>query len=250
MLANSKISAFGQRLALRVSHKVLCNTLLVALISFSFSSVFAEERTVERTLETRSGIVELSIVDGTGATTDISTGEPGRVVVEATITGFLSRWGRDTVRKRVEELLSNPPIKQEGNSITVGKLPWRIRKDLSISYRILVPPNTNVHTAGPETVRVQGLIGNLQVNNATTIASDIRGDVTLKRAQLVRVTGVTGNLYVSGGQVTASDIKGDATLKRVEHVSMDKVSGRVNITDRVKIVNLDDVLVDIGTPGI
>ena len=234
----------------RVVKKVLRNTALVVLSLFAFYTVTAEERTLQRTLEIASGVVELSIIDGTGATTDISTGEPGQLVVEATITGFRSRWSQDRVRKQVEELLRNPPIKQEGNSIEVGRLPWRIRKDLSISYRIAVPPNTNVHAVGPEAVRVHGLIGNLHVNSGSTIASDIRGDVTLKRAQSVHITGVTGNLFVTGGRIVASKIKGDVTIKRAELVSIDNVSGKVTVTDRVHVVNLDDVVVDLRTPNL
>ena len=220
--------------------------VIFVLLVFGCSSI-AEEQTVKRILETSSGAVEISILDGTGATTQISTGDLRRVVVESTITGFLSRKGGNRIRKRVEELLQNPPIEQEGNHVKVGGLPWRVRKDVSISYHITVPPNTNVHVSGPETVRVTGLHGNLHVYGANTIASNIRGNITLESAKCIRVTDLSGDLHVTGGRVVASDIKGDVLIKRAEYVAIDNVSGKLTVTDRAQAVNLDEVIVDLGT---
>lgn len=49
------------------------------------SKMRGEDRTFERTLETR-GATKLLIADGTSTTLHISTGEPGRLVVEGTVT--------------------------------------------------------------------------------------------------------------------------------------------------------------------
>ena len=225
------------------------NTTLFTLLLFGFLTSAAEERTVERILKTASGVVKLSIVDGTGATAYISTGNPGRVVVEAKITGFSQRWGRQRLQRQVEEITRNPPIKQDGNSIWIGELPWRVRRDLSISYNVNVPPNTDVYANGPETVRVQNLIGNLHVENATTFASELHGDVKLTRAQIVRITGVSGNLLVMGGRVTASDIQGDVLIERAEYVAIDDVSGKLTVTDRANVISPDEVIVDFSLLG-
>ena len=202
-----------------MKHKnFVCATAVVLFQLIGASSIAAEEQTVERILETGSDVVELSIVDGTGATTSISTGDTGRVIVETTITGgFLTRWGREQNRKRVKELLRNPPMEQKGNHIKVGDLPWRVRKDLSISYHITVPPNTNVYVSGPENVQV---------------------------------TGLHGNLRVTGGRVVASDIKGDVIVKRAEYVAIDNVRGKLTVTDRAQVIHVDDVIVDLGSSSL
>lgn len=186
-----------------------------------------EERTFERIFETR-GVAELSIADGTSTTLHISTGEPGRVIVEGTVTGFPPLWGRGRVRRQVEGLAEDPPIEHDGNSVRVAALPWRVRRDLSFSYRFVVPPNTNVYAHGSMAVRVEGLVGN----------------VTLERAQIVRVVDMTGNLHVTGGRIVASAISGDVVIERAKHVEIDNVGGNVTVTDRVKAISLDDVLVD------
>ena len=214
------------------------------------NSVAAEEQTIKRILETENDLVELSVIDGTGGTSHIATGAPGRVTVEATITGFSGRWSQRRIREQLEELAKNPLIKQEGNTIQIGGLPWWIRRDLSISYRITVPPNTNVHAQGPDSVRLQGLVGDLHAIGANTSALEIRGNVTLERAKDVRITDLSGNLHVSGGRVTASNIKGDVNLVRSEYVSIDNVSGEVIVTDRAHVFSLDDVIVDLGMSGL
>ena len=201
--------------------------------AFPAGKMHGEEQTFVRILETRGG-AELSIADGTSTTLHISTGEPGRVVVEGTVTGFPPLWGRSRVRRQVEALAANPPIEHDGNSVRVAALPWRVRRDLSFSYRFVVPPNTNVYAHGPMAIRVQGLVGN----------------VTLERAQIVRVEDMTGNLHVTGGRVVASEIGGDVVIERAEHVAIDAVGGNVTVTDRVKTIGLDDVLLDWTPPSL
>ena len=238
-------------LSLRIrSTSVARAAIFVIAGFFGLSSIAAEEQTIKRILETENDLVELSVIDGTGGTSHIATGAPGRLTVEATITGFSGRWSQRRIREQLGELAKNPLINQEGNSIQIGGLPWRIRRDLSISYSITVPPNTNVHAQGPDRVRVQGLVGDLYAIGANTIASEIRGHVTLERAKDIRITDLSGNLYVSGGRVTASNIKGDVNLVRSEYVSIDNVSGEVIITDRAHVFSLDDVIVDFGMSGL
>ena len=219
-------------------------TFAVLLLLFCFTSYNAEEQATSRTLETGSGVVELSILDGTGATTWISTGEPGRLTVDTKITGFSTRWGREKVPKHVEELLRNPPIKQDGNRIIVGDLPWRVRKDVSISYLISVPPNTNVFVQGPEVIHITGLIGNLHGLSGSVVGSGLKGNVTWQRAKAIRITDLVGNLHVAGGSVTVSDVNGDVFLNRSEYVVVENVTGKVSVTDRARVVRLDDVIVD------
>ena len=239
----------NQNMNLRMKD-VIHNSTLVALVLLGSITVGAEERTVERILKTANEVVKLSIVDGTGATSYISTGDSGRVVVKAKITGFLAHWGRQQVRRRIEEITLNPPIKQDGNRIWIGELPWRVRKDLSISYDIQVPPNTDVYSNGPETVHVQNLVGNLHVENADIFASEICGDVKLTDAQTVHVSDVSGNLHVTGGRITASDVKGNVSVKRAEYVAIEDVRGKLSVTDRSNVVNLDGVIVEMGTYGL
>ena len=220
-----------------------------ALVLCATGALHAQERWFERTFETGDGTVELVVADGTSTTVHIETGEPGRLVVEGTVTGFPARWDSRRVREKVEELATDPPVEHDGNAVRVGAFPWRVRRDLSFSYRFVVPPNTNVLAHGGMATHVKGLVGDLQVTGGRTFASEIQGDVTLERAEAVRVEDVTGDLHVTGGRIVASRISGDVVLTRAEQVELDAVRGNVTVTDRVTSIGLDDVLVDLGTLG-
>lgn len=221
----------------------------LALVLCAAGAMHAEERWFERTFETGDGAVELVVADGTSTTVRVATGAPGRVVVEGTVTGFPARWDRRRVRDKVEELAARSLVEQEGNTVRVGALPWRVRRDLSFEYRFVVPPNTNVRAHGGMATHVDGLVGNLHVSGGRTFASEIQGDVTLERAEVVHVEDVTGNLHVTGGRIAASRISGDVVLTRAERVELDAVRGNVTVTDRETTIGLDDVLVDLGTLG-
>lgn len=225
------------------------NVAAVALVLCAAGAVHAEERWFERTFETADGTVELVVADGTSTTVHVGTGPPGRLFVEGTVTGIPARWNSRRVREKVEELAADPPIEHEGNTVRVGAFPWRVRRDLSFSYRFVVPPNTNVRAHGGMATHVEGLVGNLHVSGGRTFASEIQGDVTLERPEAVHVEGVTGNLHVRGGRIVASRISGDVVLTRAERVELDAIGGNVTVTDRETTIGLDDVLVDLGTLG-
>lgn len=220
-----------------------------ALVLCATGALHAQERWFERTFETADGTVELVVADGTSTTVHVATGEPGRLVVQGTVTGVPARWDRPRVREKLEDLAANAPIEHEGNAVRVGAFPWRVRRDLSFSYRFVVPPNTNVRAHGGMATHVEGLVGNLHVSGGRTFASEIQGDVTLERAEAVRVEDVTGNLQVTGGRIVASRVSGDVVLTRAERVELDAIGGNVTVTDRETTIGLDDVLVDLGTLG-
>ncbi len=218
-----------------------------AIVLCAAGAMHGEERWFERTLETADGVVELVVAVGPSTTLHVATGAPGRVVVEATVTGFPSRWDSRRIRERVEALAARAPIKQEGNTVRVEALPWRVRRDLSFSYRFVVPPNTNVRAHGGMATRVEGLVGDLHVSGGRTFASAVEGNVTVERAEVVRVEDATGNLHVSGGRIDASRVSGDVVLKRAEQVELDAIGGNVTVTDRATPIGVDGVIVDLGT---
>lgn len=220
-----------------------------AVVLCAAGAVHAQERWFERTFETGDGTVELVVADGTSTTAHVATGEAGRVVVEGTVTGFPARWDSGRVREKVEELAANAPIEHDGKAVRVGAFPWRVRRDLSFSYRFVVPPNTNVRAHGGIATHVRGLVGTLHVSGGRTFASEIQGDITLEHAEVVHVEDVTGNLHVTGGRIAASRISGDVVLKRAEEVELEAVGGNVTVTDRVGSIGLEDVIVDLGTLG-
>ena len=218
-----------------------------AIVLCAAGATHGQERWFERTLETGDGVVELVVAVGPSTTLHVATGAPGRVVVEATATGFPSRWDSRRVRERVEALAARAPIRQEGNTVRVEALPWRVRRDLSFSYRFVVPPNTKVRADGGMETRVEGLVGDLHVSGGRTFASAVEGDITVERAAVVRVEGLTGNLHVSGGRIAASRVGGDVVLTRAEQVELDAIGGNVTVTDRATPIGVDGVIVDLGT---
>ena len=189
--------------------------VLSACALFVASAAFGAEDfegTFTRTLATE-GPVELIVGDSSTATLRVSNGRSGEVVVRGRIHGF-PRWGRGKLGERVRALEEDPPIELDGNAVRVGLLPWRIRRHLSFSYDIVVPPRSNV-VAYANMIRVEGLDGNLHASGDEVVASAIDGNVTVEGAERGRIEKVNGSVKVSterGGHVSVSEVDGSARI--------------------------------------
>src|ERR1041385_5070391 len=111
----------------------------------------------ERTLQV-NGPVDLDVGSGSGNIT-VHQGGNGSVYVSAKIHGNTSTswfFGGGNVEERIHKIEQNPPIVQNGNSITIGKIDDRdLTRNISIDYDVTVPAQTrlNAHTgSGDQTI--------------------------------------------------------------------------------------------------
>lgn len=161
-----------------------------------------------------SGPIRLELSNASGDV-DITEGAAGTVAIQAEV--HASGFGFENPQKRLDDIVSNPPIEQRGDTIRIGKNFSRMR-NVSISYKIQVPHETEVDAnvaSGAEDIR--GLRGPVKVRSAsgTINVEKIDRDAQLSTASgSVTAENVGGDVQVSSasGNVTVSGVKGDARV--------------------------------------
>ena len=185
----------------------------IAAVFTSCATVAAQtaEGTFELALATNEDVVQLVVGDASSSELHVSTGDPGQVVVQGTVRAYSDR---RKVQEWVSELEASPPVVQSGSVLRIGELPWRVRRHLNTSYRVVVPPKANVH-AEAESIRVEGLGGNLLVHARTVVAAGIGGNVTVADAASVEIEAVGGNATIAadvGSRILVKDVRGDVLI--------------------------------------
>ena len=217
----------------------------------------------DRTLNV-SGPVLLDLSNVAG-NVDINGSADGKVHIHAEVRA--SGFGFDSPRKRVDEIVSSPPVEQSGSTIRVGKDLHRMR-NVSIAYQIEVPRDTEVDASvvsGSEMVRqVRGPVKSNSVSGGVSIsgierdvqANTVSGSVDVNDAGGdVRAVSVSGSVNVSGakGDVRAHAVSG---LIRVEkpaaRVEAGSTSGVIEVEGASNDVKADAVSGRVtvhGNPG-
>jgi DUF4097 and DUF4098 domain-containing protein YvlB len=120
------------------------------------------------------------------------------------------------VEERIHKIEQNPPVTQNGNTITIGKIEDReLTRNISIDYDVTVPAQTHSNThSGSGDVTISGLqmpataktgSGNVTVER---IGADVRANTG---SGDVKVNSVKGVLYceTGSGNIHADDVAGD-----------------------------------------
>ncbi len=167
----------------------------------------------DRTLNVTAPIrLELANVSGD---VSITGSADNKVHVHAELRS--SGMGFDSPQKRLDQIVSNPPVEQKGDTIRVGKDLNHIR-NVSISYVIEVPHDTEVSSSvasGSQTItNVRGPV------KADAVSGSIRANHIDRQTQLTTLSGsieadnIGDDLRASSasGTVTASTIKGDVRI--------------------------------------
>ena len=169
---------------------------------------FAAEGSFDRTLQV-SGAVNLQIETGSGSIT-VRTGSSSEVRVLGHIRS--NDW-MDDAEQRVRKLESNPPIQQSGNDIRIGHIDDpELRHDISISYEVVVPRNTELRsTSGSGSQEISSISGSLEANT---------GSGSLKISSIgssVRAQSGSGTIDIdgAGGSVQARAGSGSIRATRV-----------------------------------
>lgn len=166
---------------------------------------------------TLTGPADVSVVSRSGSIR-VTAGASDRIHITGRIRAFGSL--SYTPVEQVQELESAPPIRQHGNSISIGEIDsTMLGSNISISYDITVPSDARLHTSsrsGAQTLTA--LRGSL---DAESRSGNIRvDDVT---GQL-RLGSRSGDVTVAGapsGQWNIETRSGDVSLRLPSTASFD-----------------------------
>jgi DUF4097 and DUF4098 domain-containing protein YvlB len=188
-----------------------------------------------------TGPIRLELANASGDV-DITGSADGKVHIRGDVRA--SGFGSESSQKRLDEMLSNPPVEQRGDTIRIGKEMSRMHH-VSIAYTIQVPHDTEVSVtvaSGAQTIRgVRGPV-KVQAASGTIRVEKIERDTQLSTASgSISVTDIGGEVRVKSatGTVTVANTRGDvivdaiAGVIRVSHpggrIEADTTSGDVDI---------------------
>src|ERR1017187_8042092 len=174
-------------------HRVL--RTLVFIFASALASFASVAGTFDRSFQV-NGAVDLEVLSRSGDIT-VRNGAAGTVSIHGKIHVNNSWFGLER-KADVQAIQSNPPIRQNGNSIRID---YVNASNISIDYEITVPENTAVraHT-GSGDQNVEGLKGNVDLESGS-------GDL-----KMARVTGEM-RFQTGSGNVKGRDLSGPAKIK-------------------------------------
>lgn len=221
---------FGSSLALFAAFVVFAGCHAGPSVSGSFARSFSV-----------SGPIRLELTNAAGEV-NITEGAAGTVAIHAEVRA--SGFGFENPQKRLNDIVSNPPVEQRGDTIRIGKELSRMR-NITIAYSIQVPHDTEITStvaSGAQTIRnVRGPV-NAKAASGSIRIEKIERDVQLSTASgTVSANDVGSDVRVSSasGSVTVSNIKGDVRVHAISgvirvsqpggRVEADTASGEVEI---------------------
>ena len=188
--------------------------LLTAHLSFA-----AATGSFERSLNV-TGKPDVDVQTGSGNIT-VRAGAADKVQVRARIRAS-ERWlgGGLSAEERVKRIEADPPIKQTGNMISIGRIEDReLRQNVSIDYDILVPQGTSLNTqTGSGDQEISGVKGTLRASTGSgnIHADNLDGDPRLNTGSGdIKIEMVQGRLYAStgSGNIVAKSVNGGLYAK-------------------------------------
>lgn len=180
---------------------------------------------------TVSGPTRLELSNASGDV-HVTAGAAGTVSIHAEVRA--SGFGFEDPQKRLDDIVSDPPVEQRGDTIRVGKDFSRMR-NVSITYKIQVPHDTEVDAnLASGAVNMRDLRGPVKVRSASGSINveKIDRDTQLSTASgTISAENIGGDVQVSSasGNVTIANIKGDARVHVVSGViRISQPGGRVD----------------------
>ncbi len=200
------------------------------------------EGSFDRTLKV-SGAVDLTVETGSGGIT-VRTGDGSTIHVIGKIR-VNSDWHIDdkNAQDKVHRLESNPPIEQNGNTITIGEIHDEdLKRNVSISYELVVPADTRLRSStGSGSQELDGVKGPVEATTGSGslrishIGAELRastgsGTITLDTIQ----GGVRAN--TGSGSIRADNVGGGITAQtgsgNIEYST--NSSGRCGCANRLR----------------
>ena len=198
---------------LKISHRLLFLCILIYSLS---TALFASDATGSFTNNLKvSGSVDLDVQTGSGNIT-IHTGGSDTITIYAKIRANDSWMGGGMpASEKVKRIEQDPPVKQNGNMISIGHIEDReLRHNVSISYEITVPTDAKVHSdTGSGDQDIEGIHGTLRANTGSgnVKARDIGNEVRANTGSGdVRLTQIKGHVYANtgSGNIEAKGVAG------------------------------------------
>jgi hypothetical protein len=176
--------------------------VLIAVLTLTATAAFAAEGSFEKTLAV-SGAPSLSVATGSGyvhvySGSDSQVHVIGRVHVRAGLFG-----GAGDAEARVRQIVADPPIKQFGNTVTIGanRGDSSLFQNVSIDYEITAPSGTTLKAAtGSGDLEIGGIEGAV---TADTGSGEMKVDNI----------GANARLETGSGSIHATNVHGAATLQ-------------------------------------
>jgi DUF4097 and DUF4098 domain-containing protein YvlB len=185
----------------------LALTLLMLGVAGSPSGYVMAQGRVEgafdRTLNV-SGAINLEVSTGSGSI-EIRGGAGNVVEIRGRIRAGDSWWWRSNrnSEEAVRRLETNPPIEQTGQTIRIGRILDRELQNVSISYQIVVPAQTNIRShSGSGGQTIESIDGRVQAGtgSGTINLREIRGDLDANTGSGgIRALNVRGGLRMQTG---------------------------------------------------
>jgi putative adhesin len=215
-------------------------TMAVALAGCSMGP--SVSGSFDRSLDV-SGPIRLELGSVSGDVSIVGSAD-GKVHVHGDVR--VSGVGFGSPQKRLDDLVSSPPIELKGDTLRIGKDTSRLH-NVSISYAIEVPRDTAVNSSGVSGSQIfRNLRGPVQ---AFSVSGTVRGQDIGRELRLsstsgtvtaencgddVRATSVSGNVTVTNakGDVLAHSVSGDVHVQNPGgRVDADTSSGTVDVRD-------------------
>lgn len=186
--------------------------LLILTCLQSVPAAAAAEGSFQRTLQV-SGTANIDLSTGSGSV-QVRTGNSGQVLITGRVKA--TNWLGGDAERRVQAIVNNPPIEQNGGDIRIGHVSdSELLHNVSISYELVVPAETRLRShTGSGHQDVQGLndeveletgSGNLKISDigAMVRAEAGSGDIAIEQVKgNVRAKTGSGSIHatqISGG---------------------------------------------------
>lgn len=224
--------------------------LLAASALLAFSTAAFADSQFERNLNV-SGQADVYVSTGSG-NIKVTPGRDNQVHVIGHVHAGWSAFG--DVNSRIQRIVDNPPVTQNGNSIRIGEVNDRnLFNNISIDYEISAPSSValNLHSGsgdlevdhvarflsaqtGSGSVRAHGVHGPAELQSGSgdiELQQDGPGDVKARSGSgSIRINGLSGALAARTG---SGDIEANGRLQGASNLSSGSGSIRMHLNSDV-----------------
>jgi DUF4097 and DUF4098 domain-containing protein YvlB len=162
-----------------------------------------------------TGVPDVDVMTGSGNIT-VRPGTSGKVEVHARIKAS-ENWlsGGLSAEERVRRIEADPPVKQNGNIISIGRIEDReLRQHVSIDYELSVPEGTRLNSqTGSGDQDIANVKGPLRASTGSgnVRAANLTGDPRLETGSGdIKIDTASGRLYArtGSGNIIAKNVSG------------------------------------------
>lgn len=186
--------------------------LLLGLLCLqSVSAAAAAEGSFQKTLQV-NGTANIDLSTGSGSV-HVRAGNSGQVQITGHVK--VTNWFGGDAQQRVQAIVNQPPIQQNGNDIRIGHVDdSELFHNVSISYELVVPAETKLRShTGSGSQDIQGLNDELEVQTGSgglkisDIGAAVRADAGSGDIALDQVRGSV-RAKTGSGSIHATQISG------------------------------------------